>query len=227
MKTLEYRYILQRVSTILAVVTLTLVLVTAVTGILIAYYYEPTAGGAFKSLQYITESVPSGNLVRSLHDVAGNAVIVVGLIDILVMFIGRQTKLSWFIAWVSGFMMTLVAMGLSWTAIPLDWQQEGFWRFKIELGIIESIPVVGPVLRSVLTGGGGISTTTLEHMYTLHGYVLSLIGLTLSVVHLASLVYQEHERRGVRQQLDSMVTRSLNPNQPAETAIGEVPAQTN
>jgi cytochrome b6 len=191
-RSLDYRFILQRVTTILAVVALTLVLLASITGVLLAFDYEPTAGGANRSLEYITQSVSGGSMIRSIHDIAGNALIVVALLELVVMFLGRQFRPSWLAAWVSGILMTLVAIAASWTAIILDWDQIGYWRFKLEMKTVEAIPVVGTTLREILSGEG-VSSLTVQHMYTLHSYVLSAIAVLLSVLHLAALVYQERQ----------------------------------
>jgi cytochrome b6 len=200
------RFALQRVTTILAVVALSLVLVTAVTGILLAFYYEPTAGGAYRSLEYISQAVSGGSLIRSLHDIAGNGLIGVALVQLVVMFLGRQFRPSWLSAWVSGILLTLAAIGASWTAIILDWDQIGYWRFKLELGMIESIPVVGATLREIIAGGG-ISSLTVQHMYTLHSYLLAAVAVLLSGFHLAALIWQEQERRPVFSQGNDLETQ--------------------
>jgi cytochrome b6 len=194
MKTLDYRFVFQRVTTILAVVALSLVLLAGITGVLLAFYYEPTAGGANRSLEFIAQAVSGGSMIRSIHDIAGNAIIVVALLELVVMFLGRQFRPSWLAAWVSGILLVLVAIGASWTAIILDWDQTGYWRFKLEMRTIEAIPFVGAELREILSGGG-VSSMTVQHMYTLHGYVLSAIAILLSVLHLVALVYQEKERQ--------------------------------
>jgi cytochrome b6 len=209
MKTLDYRFALQRTTTILAVSALSLVLLTAITGVALAFYYEPTAGGAFRSLEYITRDVSGGVIIRSLHDIAGNALIVIALIQLVVMFLGRQFRPSWLAAWVSGIFLALVAIGGSWTAIILDWDQIGFWRFKLEMSIIESIPLVGGALREILMGGNGISTLTVQHMYTLHSYLLSGVAIALSGLHLAALVVQERELAGGEvEKLEKLVSDS-------------------
>ncbi|MBI4783491.1 MAG: cytochrome bc complex cytochrome b subunit [Oscillatoriophycideae cyanobacterium NC_groundwater_1537_Pr4_S-0.65um_50_18] len=222
MKTLEYRFALQRSATILAVTAFSLVLLAGITGILISYYYEPTAGGAFNSLRQITESIPNGVLIRSLHDLAGNGLIVVALLQIVVLFLGRQFRPSWIAAWISGIVYALVAIGLSWTAIILDWDQVGYWRFKVELKTIEIIPLIGPSLRDILTGGNGVNSTTVAHLYTLHSYVLSGVAIALAVFHLGALVYQEQERRQVRTRLDGVVSRAGDPTESAEQAPANV-----
>lgn len=185
-------FILRRLSTILAVSIVTLTLLAATSGILIAFYYQPSAGAAYDSLKAIDQDIPFGWLVHTLHNLSGNLVIVVGLVQIFVMFLGERFRRSWLTAWVSGILFTLSAIGLSWTAMILNWNQIGFWRLKIELGTIEAIPFIGSTLREILTGGS-VGSLTVAHMYTLHSYVISLAAVGLSIVHLAGLLFQERE----------------------------------
>jgi cytochrome b6 len=189
MRNLPYPLVLRRIATILAVAILTLTLVAGFTGVLLAFYYEPAAGRAYNSLREIATAVPNGELIRSLHDIAGNGLIITALLELVVMFLGRRFNASWLTAWISGILLTLTAIGLSWTAIILDWTQIGYWRFRIELGTIEAIPLIGDTLRSVLTGGGSVNTTTVAHLYTIHSYLLTLGAVTLAVIHLVSLIY--------------------------------------
>jgi len=158
MNTEKYEFIFRRLATILAVSILTLSLGAAFTGILLAFYYEPSAGGAYESLKNIATEVPNGSLIRDVHDIAGNGVIVVSLIEIVVMFLGRKFTKSWLTGWISVIFFTLNAIALAWTAMILDWSQLGYWRLSIELQTIEAIPFIGSQLRDILTGGGEIDT---------------------------------------------------------------------
>ncbi len=185
------RYLLQRIATLLAVAELTLCGIAALTGILLAFYYQPAAMGAYASLQTITNDVAHGTLMLSLHNIAGNGLIVVALVQLVVLFLGREFLLAWFASWISGILLTLSAIGLSWTAIVLNWDQVGFWRFKLELSTVASLPLVGTTLRDVLAGGGGINSVTLQHMYTLHGYLFAIAAILLSISHLLALILQE------------------------------------
>lgn len=187
--------VLRRITTILSVVIITLTLIGATTGILLSFYYEPAAGRAYQSLKIIDTEVPYGWLFHKAHQIAGNAVVVIALIQIVMMFVSRQFRKSWLTAWISGILFTLSAIGLGWTAMILSWDQEGFWRFSIELGTIEAIPFVGSVLRDILTGGGAISTVTVQHLYTIHSYIVSVAALVLAVVHLWSVLWQEKQMK--------------------------------
>lgn len=197
MKNLNYAAVLGRMATVLSITIFSLVSIAAVTGILISFYYEPTAGGAYNSLQVIEAQIPFGWLIQRLHAIAGNLLIVVALVQIVVMFLGEKFRPSWLTAWISGILLTLSAIALSWTAMLLDWSQLGYWRFNIELGIIESIPYFGSQIREILTGGGAINTLTVTHMYTLHSYVLSVGALILSIIHLVGLVWKEKEEHQI------------------------------
>lgn len=197
MSNTQYTFILRRLATILAVTTLTLSLAAAVTGVLLAFYYGPNAGGANDEIKYIVNEVPNGWLIHSLHNTAGNGLIAVCLGQIVVMFLGRQFRQSWLTAWIAGIALTLTAIALGWSAMNLDWTQLGYWRFKLELGTIESIPVIGSLLREMLTGGGAIGTVTVQHLYALHSYVLSIGAIILAIIHLVGLVVQEREQKQV------------------------------
>ncbi|MBD2447994.1 cytochrome bc complex cytochrome b subunit [Nostoc sp. FACHB-152] len=193
MQTTQFDRILRRLATIISVVILSLCLIYTTTGILLSFYYEPTAGGAYNSLRMINTEVPYGWLFYRTHEIAGNAVIAIALVQVVVMFLGRQFSKSWLVAWVSGIFLTLSTIGLDWTAMILDWTQLGYWRFSIELGTIEAIPFIGGQLRNILTGGGAISSLTVEHLYAIHSYLIAAATLILAVVHLLALLWQEQE----------------------------------
>jgi cytochrome b6 len=193
MKDGYYAFVLRRLATVLAVVMLTLSSIAALTGILLAFYYEPTAGGAYNSLRAIATQIPNGWLIQRIHSLAGNGLIGVSLVEIVVMFLGERFRRSWLTAWISGILLTLTAIGLSWTAILLDWTQIGYWRFTIELGTIESIPAIGSQLRNILTGGGAVNTVTVQHLFTIHSYLLAGGAIALAAIHLTGLLLQEKE----------------------------------
>jgi cytochrome b6 len=184
---------LQKLATAISVAILSLVLTAAISGLLLAFYYEPIAGDAYVALKRVTTEVNFGWLMRTIHHLAGNGFLILALIQIIVMFFGQQFRPGWIVAWVSGILLTLNAVGLGWTSMILDWSQEGFWRFRIELGTIEAIPLVGAAIRNLLAGGDAISSDTIVRMYTLHSYVLSIVAIGLSIFHLVGLSVQARE----------------------------------
>lgn len=209
MRSIKYTFLLQRTATILSIATLTLAVVAATSGILIGFFYQPAAGDAYKSLVEITQGVSYGWLVYNLHDLAGNGIIAVALIQIIVLFLGRQFRPSWLTAWISGILLTLTTIGLGWTAMILRWNQLGYWRLKVELGTIATIPLIGKTIEKILTGGGGINTTTIVHFYDLHSYILPLAAIAMAVFHLGALVMQEQPKGLLILQLEKLVSPIL------------------
>lgn len=192
MKNADFKMILSRITTSLSVVIITLTIVGVTTGVLLSFNYEPAAGAAYQSLKVINTEVPYGWLFRKSHEIAGHAVIAIALIQIVVMFLGRRFRNGWLSTWISGIFLTLNLIGLAWTAMILGWNQEGYWRFNIELGTIQAIPVIGEQLRDIITGGT-VSTVTVQHLYTIHSYILSITALILAVIHLVGALWQEKE----------------------------------
>ncbi len=205
MNALRYVSSLRKLATILAVAMFVLCLLAAITGVSIAFYYTPSTTNAYSSIEYINNQVANGWLIRSLHNIAGNGLIAVSLIQIIVMFLGRQMLGGWIVGWISGIFLTLSAIGLGWTAMNLEWSQLGYWRLNIELSIIESVPLIGQFLRQFLLGGDAVGTISLQHLFTIHSYLLSIVALGLSLIHLVSTL------------IHSLIPVEL-PSDPASTA---------
>ncbi|MCM1982065.1 cytochrome b N-terminal domain-containing protein [Lyngbya confervoides] len=206
MNTIQYKFLLQRAATLLSVAILTLALVAALSGLLVGFNYQPAAGKAYDSVQWIATQLTSGRLILGLHQWAGNGLIIAGLVQIPILFLGRQARRSWFTAWVSGFALTACAIALGWTAMILPWDQLGFWRLRVELSTLGSLPILGTLINQVLLGGGGMDTRALVHFYAIHSYILSLVAIGLALTHLIALVvHEQQERDAVLQQLERLV----------------------
>ena len=202
---IKYISLFRKTTIVFSIAILTLAVISALSGILIGFYYQPAAGDAYKSLAKITQTIPNGQLIYSLHNLAGNGIIVVGLVQIVVMFLGRQFNRSWLTTWISGILLTLSTIALGWTAMILGWNQLGYWRLKVELGTIATIPLVGETIKNILTGGSGINTTTIVHFYTLHSYILPVAAIASSVVHLIASIAQDRQKEGLSWQLQKAI----------------------
>jgi cytochrome b6 len=90
----------------------------------------------------------------------------------------------------------------------LDWSQLGYWRLSIELQTIEAIPFIGSQLRDILTGGGAINTATVEHLYTIHSYILSVSAIAIAITHLGALLVQERQQTRLQMELKAISSTS-------------------
>jgi len=82
----------------LSVAIVTLSLIATITGILLSFYYEPAAGRGLPGIEMDRHRGSNGLLIHSIHNNAGTWLIGIGLIQMVVMFLGRQFRTSWLTA---------------------------------------------------------------------------------------------------------------------------------
>ena len=94
-----------------------------ISGILLLVYYVPDADKAYSSVNAIMNTIPYGWLIRMIHAVGSNMMVLVLILHMLsVLFMGsykRPRELSW----LSGFIILNLVMGISLTGYLLPWSQ--------------------------------------------------------------------------------------------------------
>lgn len=154
------------------------------TGILLLVYYVPDVDKAFASVERIVNDVPYGWLVRNLHAVGSNLIIVVLLLHMLsVLFMGSY-KRPRELTWISGFTIFNLALVLCLTGYLLPWSQLSFWATTVATDAAGAVPVIGPKLVEFLRGGPSVGAQTLGRFFALHVVVLPLGLLGLIGFHL-------------------------------------------
>jgi len=144
------------------------------TGILLLIYYVPDADKAFASVQHITNEVPFGWLIRNLHAVGSNVIIIVLLLHMLSTLFMGSYKRPRELTWLSGFIIFNLSLGLCLTGYLLPWSQLSYWATTIATDAPGAIPVVGDFLVEFLRGGPNVTGITLGRFFALHVAVLPL-----------------------------------------------------
>jgi ubiquinol-cytochrome c reductase cytochrome b subunit len=157
----------------------------AVTGILLAMSYSPSAQQAWGSVYYIQYVVPFGWLVRGLHHYGASAFVIVAGLHMLQVFIWGAYKKPRELNWISGVLLLLVLLGFALTGYLLPWDQKGYWATQVATNIAGTSPGIGKQLQAVMVGGAEYGTLTLTRFYALHVFVLPAALIGLLVVHLA------------------------------------------
>ncbi len=162
----------------------------AVTGILLASFYAPSATTSWASVAYIQQQVALGWLIRGLHSTGASAMMMVTCAHLLQVTLWgayrKPRELNW---WVGLVMMgCLLAFGL--TGYLLPWDQKGYWATQVATSILGATPLVGPWLRSVVQGGAEYGNLTLTHFYALHTLLLPALMVGLTVLHVA--LFRKH-----------------------------------
>jgi cytochrome b6 len=160
------------------------------TGILLLFYYRPSAEGAYESVQFLMAEVEFGWLIRSIHSWGANLMIFMAFVHMFSVMLLKAYRAPREITWLTGVGLLFVSMGLGFTGYLLPWNELAFFATRVGTEIPGVVPIVGPFLREVLRGGEDISGATLTRFYALHVSVLPALAFMLVALHV--LLVQRH-----------------------------------
>ena len=165
-------------------VLITLFAIQFVTGILLLIFYVPNTDLAFKSVQKIMNEVPFGWLIRYVHAIGANIVILVLLLHMLSTLFMASYKAPRELTWLAGFMLFLISLGMCLTGYLLPWSQLSYWATTVATNSASVIPVMGEQLVLFLRGGPDVGQATLGRFFALHVMGLPLLLGMLAGLHL-------------------------------------------
>ncbi len=157
------------------------------TGIWLTMHYEPSAEGAFKSVEYIMRDVPYGDILRYLHSTGASAFFAVVYLHMFrgMMYGSYQKPRE--LLWLVGMAIFVVLMAEGFFGYLLPWGNMSFWAAQVIVSLVGAIPVIGPDLMEWVRGDFLISDITLNRFFALHVVALPLVLIILVFVHFVSL----------------------------------------
>jgi quinol---cytochrome c reductase cytochrome b subunit, bacillus type len=166
---------------------LTAFLVQAITGVILAMYYQPTPTGAYSSIQNITDHVTMGWLVRGMHRWGASVFIILMFLHMGRVFLFGAYKYPRELNWIVGVLILVMGMMEGFTGYLLPWDQTAYWATVVGINLNGTAPFLGPFIAQFLRGGQEIGADTLTRFYSLHmlvipGAIIGLIGLHLYLV---------------------------------------------
>jgi hypothetical protein len=164
-------------------ITAFLFVVQSITGIMLAFYYKPTAAEAYASIQFIETQVRFGSAIRMIHHWAANGMIVLCIAHMLRVFIMGAYKPPRELNWVSGVVLLLVTLAFGFTGYLLPWDQRAFWATTVGTQIAGAVPAVGNLALVFLRVGWEVGDATLGRFYGLHIIVIPLVTVAFMGVH--------------------------------------------
>jgi menaquinol-cytochrome c reductase cytochrome b subunit len=167
--------------------TLTAFLVQAITGVILAMYYQPDPDHAYSSIQHITNDVTFGWLVRGMHRWGASVFIILLFFHMARVFLYGAYKYPRELNWIVGVFLLILGMFEGFTGYLLPFDQTAYWATVVGMNITANGPFVGTIMAQILQGGPDIGSTTLSRFYSLHmlvapGLIFALIGLHLYLV---------------------------------------------
>ncbi len=154
----------------------------AVTGILLATKYIPSADGAYASLKTLDSTVV-GQYVRSLHSWGANFMIVLVALHLLRVFYEGAYKKPRELTWIAGGILLIGVIGLSFTGYLLPWDQEGYWATTVGTAMAGYVPGIGNFLLRLMRDGTVVTGATLTRFYSIHMLVLPALILLAFLPH--------------------------------------------
>lgn len=164
-------------------ITAFLFVVQAITGILLALYYKPTAAEAYSSIQFIETQVRFGSAIRMIHHWAANGMIVMCIAHMLRVFIMGAYRKPRELNWISGAFLLLLTLVFGFTGYLLPWDQRAFWATTVGTDIAGAVPAVGNLALVFLRVGWDVSDATLGRFYGLHIIITPLLTITFMLAH--------------------------------------------
>jgi menaquinol-cytochrome c reductase cytochrome b subunit len=159
----------------------------AVTGVILAMYYDPSPTHAYDSIQHINDDVWLGALVRGMHRWGATVMVVLIFLHMGRTFFFGAYKYPRELNWVVGVVLLILTLGMALTGYLLPFDQRSFWASVVAVNITGAGPVVGPYLADFLRAGPEFGATTLSRFYAIHmllipGLIAVLIGIHIYLV---------------------------------------------
>jgi cytochrome b6 len=164
--------------------TLFLFIVQVSTGILLLFYYRPSAEEAYESVQFLMAEVEFGWLVRSIHSWAANLMIFTLFIHLFSVLLLKAYRRPREITWFSGVGLLGLALAFGFTGYLLPWNELAYFATRVGTEIVGAVPIVGEFLLRVARGGDDVTGATLTRFYAFHVAVFPLLTVVILGLHL-------------------------------------------
>ena len=171
---------------VLGVLSFLLFLFLAITGVMLAFYYQPTASEAFASVTSIVRDVSFGWFVHQAHRWGAHLLLLMLLARVVRFYFQGLYKTPREALWILAVLIFLVATHADLTGRLLPWDGRGYWTSVRALETLYAVPILGPAF-AFLVGGPSIDALVLTRFYILHVFVLPALLLVLFFLNFSSV----------------------------------------
>jgi len=158
-------------------------IVEVITGLILMLYYVPTPEGAYPSILRIISQVPFGDLLRDIHRLAAEGMVISAVLHMLRTFLTASYKKERAFTWLTGVFLLIITLGLAFSGYLLPWDQLAYWAVTIGTSMAAAAPWIGETLNLLLRGAADIGADGLLRFYLLHIVLLPLALLVFLGVH--------------------------------------------
>ncbi len=154
-----------------------------ITGLILMIYYTPSPEEAYTSILNLMSNVPYGKLLRDLHRLGAEGMVVFSVLHMLRTFLTGSYKKERSFTWLTGVVLLIITLGLSFSGYLLPWDQLAYWAVTIGTSMVEAAPIFGTEANLLLRGAPDIGADGLLRFYLLHIVLLPFLGVLLLSIH--------------------------------------------
>lgn len=158
-----------------------------VTGIWLTMSYNPSAEGAFASVEYIMRDVEYGWLLRYMHSTGASAFFIVIYLHMFKALLYGSYQQPRELLWLLGAFVFVMLMAEAFMGYLLPWGQMSYWGAQVIISLFGAIPVIGDDLTLWIRGDYVLSGATLNRFFALHVVALPLVLVLLVFLHILAL----------------------------------------
>lgn len=167
----------------LGIACLTCLGVLVVTGLTLSLYYVPDQEQAYEWILHISTTLSYGGLIRDLHYLAANALIILSVLHVARVFLTGSYKARW-LNWGYGLCLLFLILLANYTGYLLPWNQISYWAVKVGAHLASYFPFGGAGIKRFMLGGEEIGSDTLARSFAFHSGVIPLLIIVLTSLHL-------------------------------------------
>ncbi len=161
-------------------------IVESITGVILMVWYIPSQEQAYQSMIKIITEVPFGQLMRDIHRVGAELMVLFVGLHMLRVFLTGSFKHPRQFTWVTGVVLLILTLGLSYSGYLLPWDQLAYWAVTIGTSMAKSAPpkeIMGYITNLLLRGGDTIGQNGLLRFYLGHVILLPILAIIFISVH--------------------------------------------
>jgi len=139
----------------------------------------------------IMSNVPLGQLVRDMHRLGAEIMVLVVALHMLRTFITGSYKKPRQFTWLTGMILLCLTLILSFSGYLLPWDQLAYWAVTVAVSAAEAAPpaeIVGYNMNLLVRGAPSFGAGGLLRWYLLHVLVLPLLLAIFFFVHYYKVV---------------------------------------
>jgi ubiquinol-cytochrome c reductase cytochrome b subunit len=159
------------------------------TGIALAAEYIPSAAHAYNTLNFITNDLTLGRVLRGAHFFGATAMVLFIGIHTARVYLTGSYKYPREVSWLSGTVLLGLTVLMGFTGQLLRWDQDGVWSVVIAAEQAGRVPVIGHALAHFILAGETVGASTLSRFFAFHVFFIPALLFAIIGLHLYLVIH--------------------------------------